>query len=223
MTPLSHTPKSIILAVVIFSFLQIIISSAIIYVTLITQTQNYLRANGQWIQEDIRYKNGHWDLFNYNADSRIPETYPLYIISLDGFVIDRWRPVHGFLDKSNISRLLTFQTPQTIHTVTDENWRIFSEPIIDNDKTIGVITVSKFNPDSDNISKTDALLRDNAKYIHSKLVIHNATIDISHLDIRDIDYNIAYEVVDQFNTVLVKNNNASSIDHLPDYIDRSLE
>src|SRR6185503_16008359 len=68
----------------------------------------------QRIQEDIQYSNGKWDMHRYNADPDVPESSPLYIVSTDGFIVDRWKPVHGYLDISDIKHLLTYQTPQTI-------------------------------------------------------------------------------------------------------------
>lgn len=206
---------------IIFFIAQLIISVIVLYFFLITQTQSYLKTITQRTRDDIIYNNGQWDLFSYNGDPNLPDTHPLYVISLDGFIIDRWRPVHGFLDKSNISRLLTYQTPETINTSTKENWRIFSEPVTSGNKIIGVVTVSKFAPDAGNLEQVDTILSDNAKIIYAKLRIHNNIIDVSQIDIRSIPFDIAYEIVDQFNTVLLKNNNANSMDNLPDFIDRS--
>src|SRR5262245_18663416 len=137
--------KKILFLFVIFYLLQLIIGSFVIYTVYINQTKSSLSDMTKRVQEDIKYQNGKWDTSEYYADPDVPSRFRLYVFSSDGFVIDRWRPLPGLLDTSDFKHLLAYQAPQTIHTITNQDWRMFSSPIIDENKNIvGVISTSYF-------------------------------------------------------------------------------
>jgi hypothetical protein len=102
----------------------------------IKQTQDNLQLSVKRIKEDVLFENGKWNMYKYNADPNLPDTYPLYILATDGFVIDRWKPVKGYLDVSDFKHLLMFNSPQTITTPTNQSWRIFSKPIYNKNSDI---------------------------------------------------------------------------------------
>lgn len=205
---------------IVFFVIQLIVGSFLIYQVAINQTTDSLNQVTNRVKEDITYKNGSWDTHRYIADPELPGTFPVYILSADGFVIDRWKPVHGFLDTSDVRRLLSYQTPGTMNTPTNQSWRILSKPIMSNDTTLGIITVSYFNQEGDTAS-IDAKLQESITAIESKLRIKNNTIDTTNLDVRDITFGVAVQIVDKFNRIIVKNNNTNSIDQIPNYIDAS--
>lgn len=212
--------KKISLIFLCFFLAQLLVGSFLIYQIAIKQTTEALQQTAQRVREDIVYQNGKWDTKRYNADPNVPDTYPLYVLSADGFVIDRWKPLHGFLDTSDVKHLLAYRTPQTITTPTNQTWRMLSLPIIHNNETVGVITVSSFNP-SVNTGDIDDKLQGSAAIIASKIAFKNTTIDTSNLDPRDLSFDIAFQVVDAFNRIVTKNNNTNSIDRIPNYIDTS--
>ncbi len=174
------------------------------------------------VSQELTYKNGSWDTSQYTSDPLTPHpsgssgfSTPLYIIASDGFVIERNSPIPGLLDSSDFNHLIAFTTPQTLKIVSNEQWRIASEPIKDNAKTVGVIVVSLYNPDKFIQSGVDEKLKKNIDYIKSKVVVSNGDIVIKDIDIRNIDYDISFEVVNSFNKVLLNNG------RMPSYIDKS--
>lgn len=214
--------KKILLLFFLFLFLEIMISSIVLYSLSINETKNYLQKITARVNEDIKFENGKWNTSLYNADSEVPDgSNPLYVITSDGFVIDRWKPIHGFLDASRFNRLLAYTEPETINTVSNENWRIVSKPIVSGKQTIGVITVAAYNPlkiDNDQIDKQLSLTIDAIK---SKLAIHGDSINADRLDSRRLPYNISFQVVNHFNKLLTQSDNTSSITHTPTFIDSS--
>ncbi|HSW88933.1 MAG TPA: hypothetical protein VLG12_07255 [Candidatus Saccharimonadales bacterium] len=205
---------------IVFFIIQLIVGSFLIYQVAINQTTDYLHQVTRRVQEDISYKNGTWDTHRYITDPELPGTFPVYILSADGFVIDRWKPIHGYLDTSDVRRLLSYQTPETITTPTNQSWRILSKPIMHGNEILGIITVSYFNQQG-NTTDTDAKLRDSISEIESKIRIKGNTIDTANLDVRDITFGVALQIVDKFNRIIIKNNNTNSIDQIPNYIDAS--
>lgn len=201
--------------------IQILVAYLALQKVLIDQVENYVDIASQRIHDDIQFKNNKWDLSKYNSDPEVPGTYPVYILGSDGYVIDRWKPINGFLDTSDIKHLLTYSTPQTVSTITNQIWRIYSEPIEIHDQTLGIITVAIYNPQEDKTDEIDSRLKETSHYLQSKISIKNDTLDISKIDIRDVSYDISFQVVDSFNKIIAKNNNTNSIDRIPDFIDLS--
>lgn len=176
------------------------------------------------IKNDLRYENNKWDTTLYTADPLTPHptgssgfVTPLYIITTDGFVIERNQPISGLLDTSDYKRLLTFKEPQTINAITNESWRILAKPIIKDETSFGVAMVSYFNPIPASQEEIDTKLEDNLSRLQAQLYVKDNQLMADKLDIRKIDYDISFEVVDTFNTVIANNGrNPSFID--PSYI-----
>ena len=181
------------------------------------------------IQHDLRYENNKWNTTLYNADPLTPHptgssgfVTPLYIITTDGFVIERNQPVSGLLDTSDFKRLVTFDSAQTINAVTNESWRVLSQPIIKNNTTYGVVMVSYYNPITESQQMIDATLEENLNKIISKIEVKNSHVDASKIDVRTIDYDVSFEVVDTFNKVLSNNGRTPSfID--PSYVQKMMQ
>ncbi len=174
------------------------------------------------VEQGLKYKNGVWDTSQYTSDPHTPHpsgssgfSTPLYIIASDGFVIERNSPINGLLDSADFAHLMAFQKPQTTKNITNEQWRILSQPIIEKNKIIGVIVASVYNPDSLILPDIDKKLSSNIQYIASRIKINKGTIDTSAVDIRDIGYDVSFEIVNNFNKVLLNNG------RMPTYIDKS--
>lgn len=214
--------RRIIIVLLCFFAIQLVLGSFFLRQVALRQSTESLQQVTTRVKEDVTYQNGQWDTRRYNADPDLPDTYPLYILSSDGFVIDRWKPLHGLIDTSDVKRLLSYQEPTTITTPTDQTWRIFSKPITQKGESIGVITVSYFNPTLDELASIDKKLYDAVAVISSKLTIkNNGDIDTTNIDPRDVSFDVAFQVVDNFNRIVTKNNNTNSIDRIPNYIDTS--
>lgn len=200
---------------------QVLIGTVYLHSDLINQTRIYLENSTKRVNEDLIYNNGKWDMSRYNADPKLPDTYPLYILASDGFVLERWKPVDGFLDLSDFKHLSAFDKPQTIKTPTDQDWRIYSKPILDNKETLAITTVSYFNPSMEELQDVDQNLIQYAELINSQIKIQNGTLDTSSVDPREINFKYSFQVVDEFNKIIAKNNNNNSIDRIPNFIDSS--
>lgn len=174
------------------------------------------------IKNDLDYTDGRFDMARYNADPNTPYPHgssgfslPLYIITTDGFIIERNAPISGYLDSSDIKNLLSFSVPATITTVTNERWRVLSSPIRTGGKTIGAVVVSYYNPDPTTESTIDTKLVENINKIKSEIKIKNNAIDTNNIDVRNIHYEVSFEIVDAFNKVLLNNG------RIPTFIDKS--
>lgn len=203
--------------------LQIILSYSFIYRTSLKEVESSLTQLSLRIEKDLRFVDGKWDTRQYNADPLTPYPNgssgflnPLYILTNEGFLIERSQPIKGLLDTSDFKHLIQFKEPQTIDTVTNEKWRIYSKPVVFNGNVIGVIVVSYYIPrDELNIAKVDGKLEESIRIIESALIIKNNEISVSKLDIRNIHYEFSFEVVDRFNNVLANNG------RVPTFVDAS--
>ncbi|HSW90038.1 MAG TPA: hypothetical protein VLH19_04160 [Patescibacteria group bacterium] len=205
-----------------FFFLQLIAADITIYFLYMRQAEASEKMVLGRIGDDIHFQNGVWDTGEYNSDPEVPGRFRLYVFSSDGFVIDRWRPIPGYLDVSDFKHLLSYQVPTTIHTITNQNWRLYSLPISNSSgAAIGVITASYFNPTKDTQNNIDAKLLNATKTISSKLTVNNDKIDSTNLDTRDIPFDISFQIVTNYNQILIKSNTASSMDRIPNFIDPS--
>lgn len=161
------------------------------------------------IQTSLLYKNGRWDTTLYNADPYTPHpsgsggfSSPLYIVTTEGFVIERTQPITGFLDSSEFARLSEFTEPKTISTVTNEQWRVLSKVLkTPQGETVGVATVSYYRPNPLIIAEIDAKLEANATRLLTQIRITSQEIDVSQVNMQTIDYDVAFEIVDIFNRV----------------------
>jgi hypothetical protein len=214
--------RKTIVVYLVFFLLQIISGIACLYIFYLHQATAALETAAQRIVEDIHFNNGAWDMAEYNSDPEVPGRYRLYVFAKDGFVIDRWRPIPGYLDVSDFKHLLSYTTPATIHTVTNQDWRLYSLPLTtENNNTIGVITVSFFDSGKMDPATIDLKLKQVAELIKTKLQITNETIKVSSLDTRFVPFNISFQVVNRYNQILIKSNSASSMDRIPNFIDPS--
>ncbi len=199
-----------------------LIGSAFAFLLLsLVQIDRQLQQIGTRIQEDITFTNGQWDTSAYNADPLLPGTAPVYILANDGYVIERWKPIAGFLDASDFKHLSAFTTVQTIHTSTNQEWRVLSVPITYLGETLGVVTVSSYAPPTSNLAALDDELQKAAQLLLSTVQKDTSKIWIKDLDERRIPFHISYQVVNKQNTIIAKSNNSNSIDRLPNFIDPS--
>lgn len=208
---------------VLFLFLlQIILSYTFVYKTSLNKIESELQILTSRIVKDLKYDGNTWDTSLYNSDPYTPYpngssgfSYPLYIITKEGFIIERSSPIHGFLDTSDFKHLMQFQKPETIHTITNEWWRILSKPIEKDGSTLGVIVVSYYNPRDVETTQVDRKMQENILFILSQLQLKDNKINTTKLDIRNIHYEFSFEVVDIYNNVLINNG------RVPTFIDTS--
>lgn len=217
-----NSPKKLAIIISAFFVAWFFAGVAIIYHTYTSSTEDALDRIIQRVQDDIDITDGSWDLARYNADPVLPGRFRMYVFSADGFVVDRWRPIAGYLDTSDFKNLLTYQKPQTVSTIANETWRMYARPIKDDSgATIGAITTSYFNPDPSRLDKADAVLADAAAAIHGNIVVEDGQIDVSEVDGRSVPLEVSYQVVDQYNGILSKSRNTNQLDRTPDFIDSS--
>jgi hypothetical protein len=214
-------PFKIVLLVAAFLICLILLSSIVLYQIALNQVTSNLDVIASRVKEDLSYSQGKWNTSRYDADPQLPETFPLYVLSTDGYVVDRWKPLHGFLDTSDIEKLLAYEKIQTVVTESSQRWRIYSKRLTTNSRTSGVVTVAKYDPDENSLITVDAELLKSMSQIVRKLSTKNGVIQTSSLDPRDVPYDISFQIVDSFNHILSKNNNTNSIDRLPNYLDSS--
>ncbi len=174
------------------------------------------------IASDLKYVNGKWDTSIYSADPLTPHPDgtggfpdPIYIISLDGFVIERNALIHGLLDSGSLQFVSQFNSPQTVSRSTYEQRRVLSRHITRNNKNIGIVTVSRVIQGSETLTDIDLILQQNLDEIISNIQFNENTIDVSLFEVQAVDYNIAFEIIDQYNKVLLSNG------RVPTYIDQS--
>ena len=170
-------------------------------------------------QADVSIDGDNWDISKYNTDPAIKGGYRLYIFSNDGFVVDRQRPIGGFFDISNFKQQSEYTDPQTIHTITGQEWRMYSRIISDSDQEVGVISVASPGPFASNISDVDHQLKQTAAQIASKVRVKNGQADASAVDNRLVPIGTPFQIVNKYNRILAKSQNSHSIDQLPDTID----
>lgn len=209
---------------VLFIIFTLLLQVSITYVglkeILVQEDKDFVRNMINIVKNDMKYSNGKWDTTLYNSNPLTPypnasSTFPLYVITTDGFVIERSKPINGFLDTSDLKQLLQFNTPQSINTITNEKWRILSNPVMDNGSIIGVIVVSYYNPEDQILESIDKRLYENLEIIERNVYYENNNLIVKNLDIRTIDYSISFEVVNKFNKLVVNNG------RLPAFIDPS--
>lgn len=209
--------------ILFLSLLQITLSYTFVYQTSIHQVRQRLEELTLRIEKDLKYENGKWDTSRYNADPFTPYpngssgfTNPLYIVTNDGFIIERSQPIKGILDTSDFKHLVKFSEPQTIDTITNESWRVLSRPIVGHkNNVLGVAVVSFYNPQRYQLEEIDRKLEESLISIFSSLDVKNNEINTHGIDIRNIHYEYSFEVVDKYNNVLINNG------RVPTFIDPS--
>ncbi len=214
--------KNLVFVFIIFYVFQLGLGTAIIYFSYIHQTKSSLNTLVERVKRDIKYDNGSWDISEYNANPLIPGAFRLYAFSADGFVIDRWRTISGFMDFADFKQLLSYQTPETVETVTDQKWRMYSYPIPNgSDNIIGVISVAIYNPEESRMSEVDEKLTTVAELINSNVIVENGNIDVTNVVRRTVPFDVSFQVVDQYNHILINNSNVNSVTNIPSFVDAS--
>lgn len=195
--------------------LYLIANYFIVYSLSINDIKEYLESATVNVASDFEYKNGQWNTEKYLSDIYTPTEIPLYIFSIDGFLMDRLNVIRGFLDTSNFDYASSFSTPKTFTSLAGETWRAYSYFIKRNDHVHGVILVAYFDPRGLAESEIDADLQEAAANIDSKVEISGDVLDLTNVRQKDIDRNLSFEIVDIFNKSLV------SYGGPPAYIDKS--
>lgn len=181
------------------------------------------------IKNDLQIKNGQWDTTLYNADPLTPHpsgsngyAMPLYIITSSGFIIERNQPISGLLDSADFKHMNAFLSPQSLAIVTNDRWRVLSRAIKSADKeVIGLISVAYHNPNDSILDVIDLALQDNLEKINSSISIKGGNIDVSRVDVRQIRYDISFEIINSYNKVLLHNGRTPTfID--PSYVEDEL-
>lgn len=177
--------------------------------------KNYLSNTFDYVSSDISYDNGKISTQKYLSDVSIASDIPLYIFTSDGFLIDRNNQVSGYLDISNYLYASSFINPQTMLSPINENWRVFSYPIIRDNQNFGIILTGFFDPQKLAVSDIDELLLSTARFLDEKVRIQNNHIDISDIKPNEVHPDISFEIIDTFNKSIM------SIGGPPAYIDKS--
>lgn len=219
----SRGHKAILLPLIVVMALQLVFFATVLCVTAINQTRNFISTINNRVREDIHYKqDGTWDTTAYDTDPEIPGNYRLYVITKDGYVIDRWRPINGYLNTSDLRYLLNYQQPGTTRSITGQSWRLYTLPIKNNEGTVvGGITTGSYNFTDDTVPSTDTKLTTIAQQLAKDVRVKGSDIDTSPINVREVPPGISFQIVDSSNTIHVKSDNSSSIDCMPNYIDPS--
>lgn len=213
--------KRLVFLLCSFFLAQLLAGAAIINFVSISQTKEFINQISQNAVNNIHYKDGRWDTAKYDSDPEIPGNFRIYIISKDGFIIDRWRPIPGYLDTSDYKQLLSFAQPKSIRTVTNQDWRILSVPISHDGNTVGVITTGYYGDKKGGDSEIDKELYKAADTIRQKVVINDSEINTQAINAYEVPFRVSYQVVDQYNKIHAKSDNSNTLDRLPNYIEPS--
>jgi hypothetical protein len=207
----------------IFLFLisfQVITSYFLIQENAINEVNAETEKFAERVKSDFKYENGKWDTTLYNSDPLTPlpnqsGTTPIYVITTDGFVIDRSKPINGFLDTSDYKHLIAFTKHTTLEAASNETWRVLSKQIERDGKVYGVITVAYYQPNESLIKDIDDILSKDVALIDNELKIKDGEVDAGSLDIRNTHFEAAFEVVNRYNKVIINNGRT------PTFIDSS--
>jgi hypothetical protein len=164
------------------------------------------------VESKIRFENGRWDLKEYSADVSTPHphgtggfTDPLYILTADGYVIERVSPIRGFLDSAVYPAQQASPQASTVTTVTNERWRILSEDIIRDGERKGLLLVAYYDPYDQILDRIDSKLNTARDIILGQSRIVNDTIDLQSLDVSKVPYDVSFEVITTANKVVTNN------------------
>lgn len=208
----------LIILIFISEFLLSILIISVIY---FNQYNSNLKLKISQVKNDISFSDEKWNLSYYNSDVQLLGSYPLFLITDDGYVLDRRKNIHGFLDTTDLEKLDIYEKPQTIRTITGQERRVFTNSIKSEGKEIGIISVSYFSPKEEIIDQIDEKLKASMQLIKSMLSVEDGKINVNKIDKRKIPYDISYAVVDNYNSVLSKTTNLNAINRVPSYIDPS--
>ena len=195
--------------------LYLVASYSIIRSLSLRDMKQYLKTTAWAVSQDFEYKNGAWNTNKYLSDTTTPSENPLYIFSLDGFLIDRINVVSGFLDTSNYIYASSFPTPKTIISPVGEEWRVFSHPVKRNGQERGVILLGYFEPAGRSEEELDAILKVSAQTLDRAIRATDGGLDTTGVVDKELDHNISLEIIDAFNR------SHTSVGGPPAYIDKS--
>ncbi len=216
------TRRTVIIPLALVCLGQLIICGFILFISVTLQMRQFLADTSTRVQEDIHYKNGTWDTSAYDTDPEVPGNYRLYVIAKDGYVIDRWRPINGYLNTSDLKYLLAYQQPSTVKAITGQSWRILTLPIkTKSGDTLGGIAVGSYNLTDVSLETVDNRLKETAEKLLSDIHIRSDDFDVTNINAREVPVGISFQIIDRSNLIRLKSDTASSIDRLPNYIDPS--
>lgn len=181
----------------------------------ITITTNYLKRVSNNIDKDIDIKKNNLNVIKYFQNTNLPFDIPIYIITREGYVIERMNFIRGFLDTASFEYSKSFGKPTTILTPGAVKWRVYSRPIVRNNIEEGSVVVAYYDPKESAIQDIDEQLISNANKINSWVVLKNNKLDVNAVKSSNIDYDVYYQIVDRFNKILIDEGSP------PSYMDRS--
>jgi len=207
--------------IVCFVFFQNILFVCLLGSIYFIDSSNILTEKFSRITNDVSYKNDVWDITKYNTDPALLGSFPLYFFTSDGYILDRRSPIHGFLDLSDMRLLLQYERPQTITAITGQKRRVYAQAIRNNNEILGVIAVSYFAPLESQLEEIDAKLHKTTEELKKQVIIHKNTLDIKKVDERNVPYDVAFTIIDAYNTILKKTTNTNNFKRIPNFIDPS--
>jgi hypothetical protein len=167
----------------------------------INELKDNLRSYNSRIESDLAFdKDREWDTSRYINDVNLPNDVPYYIITSEGFIIDRNKPIIGFLDKANLDYCFSFLSPTTVITEINESWRVLCKKIIKENKVLGGIMVGYLDPDEKLIKEIDIEIDQSVQNVLSKMEIQGDKLNAEKVDGRNIE--LAFEIIDRFNNVV---------------------
>lgn len=205
----------------ILLLLAVTILGVILYLVLISRTQERLQLFTQRVHDDLIVSDGKWDISRLISDGDFARGRPLYIITSEGFIVERNYPIGGLLDLSRFSLLNQYSEPATVEGVTSEKWRVVSKAIKSEDEQIGVVFASYYNPADGQEKVIDEKLGKSVDSLAGQISTQGENIDVSRLDPRDLPYDVSFQVVSRFNKVLFQSSSNNSVSRMPVYMDRS--
>lgn len=202
---------------------QFLLGFTIIYVVSARQTNSSLRSIIGSAQAGIEYQGGRWDTAQYDSDPEIPGSYRLYVLSEDGFVIDRWRPISGLLDTSDFKHLSNYiNKPSTLRTITNQEWRLLSLPITNQQgHTLAVASIGQVINEGQKIQEVDSALRRAGQSLVKGISADKGEVSLASTTRRIVPQGMSYQIVDQYNKILAKSDSSNSLDRIPNYIESS--
>ncbi len=185
-----------------------------------TNTKQNLQYIANQAAKDLMYTNGKWSTQLFNSDPLMPYPnssgpFPLYVITNDGFILARSNPINGLLDTTDQKTLAAYNQPTTFRTPVNEVWRVLSRKTKYSDNVAATVIVAYYNPQDANISTIDSKLMANMDTLTKGLSFDGKSISAQQIDVRTIDYDVSFEIIDQTNHVLLSNG------RIPTFLDTS--
>lgn len=213
----------LIVLFVLLIVLHIIVGYSIIRQLFIRDVHTSVQTFVERVKNDFAFDGNTWNTTKYLADPQTPHpngssgyVMPLYIISTDGFVIERTNPISGLLDSSDFQKLRKFTAPVNVSGNTNEEWRVVSREIPGATAPAGIIVVAMYDPAHKNIKMTDEQLLKNSDLLMEKIrILPDGSLDVTGIDIRNIRYDVSFEIVNTYNRVVLNNGRT------PSFIDAS--